>query len=241
LPAGVAIDVHHEEGVVRLVLNRPERRNAVDPATARALHRAIRDAREDVDCRVIVVSGAGVAFCSGWDIDAVAELRDKDADAIEAEFEENRRLLEDLATAPQATIAAVHGPVMGFGIGLVTSCDIAVAARSAVVAMPEITLRVVPGMVMLDLLEAVPRKVALDWLLSGERRSAEHALAAGLFSRLTEDDELEATVSALARRLASHDATTVRETKELFRRLSENPAGAEGTAIAGAVAALLTG
>src|SRR5687768_16582281 len=142
------VDVQLEEGVLRLRLNRPERRNAVDSEMARALHAAVRDARENPDCRVIVLSGAGPSFCSGWDIDAVAALRGQAAEAIEAEFEENRRLLEDLATAPQATIAAVHGSVMGFGIGLVTSCDLAVAARSAVVALPEITLRVVPGMVM---------------------------------------------------------------------------------------------
>lgn len=230
-----------DEGILRLVLNRPERRNAFDGAMARELHSAVRAARENPDCRVIVLSGAGRSFCSGWDIDAVAALRGQDAHVVEAEFEENRRLLEDLAAVPQATIAAVHGSVMGFGIGLVTSCDIAIAARSAVVALPEITLRVVPGMVMLDLLRAVPAKVAFDWLLSGERQPAERALAAGLFSRVAEDDELEETVSALASRLAGHDAATLRETKELFHRLAADPAGAQREAIAGAVSALLMG
>lgn len=236
----MSVDVQLDEGVLRLKLNRPERRNAVDGPMARALHEAVRAARENSECRVIVLSGAGSAFCAGWDVDAVAALRGQAAEAIEAEFEENRRLLEDLATAPQATIAAVHGSVMGFGIGLVTSCDLAVAGRSAVVALPEITLRVVPGMVMLDLLQAVPAKVALDWLLTGERQPAERALAAGFFSRVVGDDELDETVTALAGRLAGHDPATLRETKELFRRLAADPADAQREAIAGAVSALLT-
>jgi enoyl-CoA hydratase/carnithine racemase len=238
--AGGAVLSSRSEGVLRLVLNRPHRRNAVDSATSSLLHELLTDARDDPTVRVIVLSGAGPAFCAGWDIDAIAELRDGDEPSVRAEFERNRRLLDDLETAPQATIACVHGAVMGFGLGLVASCDIAVAARSATVALPEIELGVVPGMVMLDVLEAVPAKVALDWLLSGERQPADRALAAGLLSRVVEDDALEPTVGALAERLAAHDPGTVRETKHLFRRLRGlDRSTAEAEAIAGAVAALL--
>lgn len=228
------------DGVTRLILNRPERRNAVDTPTANALQTALRQAIESPECRVIVLSGAGSTFCAGWDIAAIAELRAGSEADVRAEFEANRRLLSELAAAPQATVAEVRGAVLGFGIGLVSACDIAVAGRSASIGLPEIALGVVPGMVLLDVLDALPSKVALDWLLSGEHHSAEEALAAGLLSRVVADDDLEPAVDALARRLAGHDPETLRETKRMFHRLRAlDRADAESAAIEAAVRALL--
>jgi methylglutaconyl-CoA hydratase len=229
-----------EQGVLTLTVNRPERRNAVDSATADLLQAAVLSVRDDASCRVIVLAGAGPAFCAGWDIQAIAELHGLDASEVERSFERNRGLLEDLEAAPQATIASVHGAVMGFGLGLVASCDIAVAGESAVVGLPEIALGVVPALVMVDLFERLPEKVALDWLLSGERRTAAQGLAAGLFSRVVADDALEAEVATLAATIAGHDPATVRETKRLYRRLrSLDHDAAIREAIATAAAALV--
>jgi methylglutaconyl-CoA hydratase len=231
---------HLEDGVLTLTINRPERRNAIDGATADLLHAAVLAVRDDPSCRVIVITGAGRAFCAGWDIQAIAELRGLDAPEVERSFERNRGLLEDLERAPQATIASVHGAVMGFGLGLVASCDIAVAAESTAVGLPEIALGVVPALVMVDLFERLPEKVALDWLLSGERRTAAQGLAAGLFSRVVGDDAVDTEVSALAAVIAGHDPAAVRETKRLYRSLrSLEHDAAIREAIASAAAALV--
>jgi methylglutaconyl-CoA hydratase len=100
--------------------------------------------RDDPDCQVIVIDGAGPSFCAGWDVEAATALRALPVAAVEAAFERNRVLLEDLESAPQVTVAAVHGAVMGFGLGLVARCDIALAAESTLVALPEIAHRIVP-------------------------------------------------------------------------------------------------
>lgn len=227
-------------GVRRIALDRPARRNAVDPATAAALHRAILDARDDPECSVLVLAGNGPVFCAGWDLDSLGELVASGEDALRAAFAQTRALLEDLAAAPQATVAEVRGGVLGFGIGLVGACDLAVASETTVVALPEIAHGIVPGMVMLDLLGRVPEKVALDWLLTGERRSAADALAAGLVSRVVPDAELEPTVDALAKRLAAHDPAVLRATKRAYRELAALPREhATEVAIEGAVRALL--
>lgn len=216
---GAAVLQRLEAGVLTLTLNRPERRNAVDDATANLLHEAVQAVRDDASCRVIVLAGAGAAFCAGWDIQAVTALREQPVEVVATSLERNVRLLESLASAPQATVAAVHGAVMGFGLGLVANCDIAVAAESTIVSLPEIALGVVPALVMVDLLERLPEKVALDWLLTGEQRTAAEGLTAGLFSRVVPDASLETEISNLAGRLAGHEPETLRETKRLYRRL----------------------
>lgn len=230
------------EGVATLTLARPERRNAIDDATAAALHDALRAATADPDCRAIVLAAEGDVFCAGWDLREIAAMRaGGDRAAVEASFAANRRLLADLAAAPQPTIAAVQGGAMGFGLGLIARCDVVVAARGTVVALPEIAHGVVPGIVMLDLLRTLPRKVALDWLLSGSPVSAEAALTAGLFSRVVDDALLTGEVAALAATIAAHDGAAVRETKALYERLASAAAAeAEREAVRRAVDALLT-
>ena len=228
------------DGVRRIALDRPERRNAVDPATATALHRAILDARDDPACSVIVLAGNGPVFCAGWDLDSLGPLVASGEDAVRAAFADTRALLEDLVAVPQATVAEVRGGVLGFGIGLLGACDLAVASETTMVALPEIAHGIVPGMVMLDLLGRVPEKLALDWLLTGERRSAADALAAGLVSRVVPDEELEGVVAALAERVASHDPAVLRATKRAYRELAALPRErATEAAIDGAVRALL--
>lgn len=228
--------------VASIALNRPERRNAVDGATARLLHEALQEASGSPACRVIVLSGTGKSFCAGWDTEAIAALQASDEESVRAEFEANRRFLADLANAPQVTVAKVHGAVLGFGIGLLAACDIAVAAGSTSIGLPEVALGIVPGMVMLDVLEALPAKLALDWLLTAGKHDAEDALRAGLVSRVVDDARLDDEVDALAARLAAHDAATVQETKRMFRLLDTlERAEAENAAIDAAVRALLRG
>lgn len=229
------------DGVARITIDRPARRNAFDDPTAAALHAALRRAGDDGGCRVVVLAAAGPVFCAGWDLKELARMREQaDPAATRASFVANRALLADLAALPQPTIACVQGPAIGFGLGLLARCDVAIAGRSVPFALPEIVHGVVPGIVMLDLLRTLPAKTALDWLLSGATQTAEDALAAGLLSRVVADDRLTATVDELSATIAGHGLETVRETKRLYRELrTSSDADAEATAIDAAVAALL--
>lgn len=240
-PPSESIRYAQRDGVARITIDRPARRNAFDDPTAAALHAALRRAGDDGDCRVVVLDAAGPVFCAGWDLRALARMREQaDPVATRASFVANRELLADLAALPQPTIAAVQGPAMGFGLGLLARCDVAIAGRGVPFALPEIAHGVVPGIVMLDLLRTLPDKVALDWLLSGTARTAEDALAAGLLSRVVADDRLTATVDELAATIAGHGPEAVRETKRLYRELrASGDEDAEATAIDAAVAALL--
>lgn len=227
--------------VTRITLNRPRRRNAVDGAMCELLRAELRAARERDGCRVVVIGGAGPAFCAGWDLNDIAAKRASgDREGVRAAFEGNRELLRDLAAMPQVTIAQLHGAVMGFGISLAARCDLAVAARDARIALPEVAHGVVPGIVMLDVLEAVTPKVALDWLVSAREVSAERALAAGLVGEVVDGDALAAHVDALARRIAEHPPGAVAATKRLLRELrAVPPAEAQDRAIAASVDALM--
>lgn len=239
---GPAVVTTRERGgaVLRVTLDAPRRRNAMNAASCGLLREAVAAAADDPACRVLVLDATGPAFCAGWDLADIAAKRERgDAGAIADEFAENQRLLHELADLPLLTVAAVQGPAMGFGISLVARCDVAVAASSAVFALPEIVHGIVPAMVALDLADAVGPRVAHEWLLTGSARTAAEAAGAGLVSRVVADDELPAAVDALAATVAAHGADAVRATKRLCRELDTLPRDeAERRAIEEAVRAL---
>ncbi|MBF6619894.1 MAG: enoyl-CoA hydratase/isomerase family protein [Patulibacter sp.] len=241
-PAGPAVVTvrEHDGAVLRVTLDAPRRRNAMNARSCALLREAIATATEDPACRVLVLDATGPAFCAGWDLADIAEKRERgDAQAIADEFAENQRLLHDLAASPLLTVAAVQGPAMGFGISLVVRCDVAIASASATFALPEIVHGIVPAMVALDLSDAVGPRVAREWLLTGSVRTADEAAAAGLVSRVVADDALVTTVDELAATVAAHRADAVRATKRLCRELETLPReAAEQHAIDAAVRAL---
>jgi methylglutaconyl-CoA hydratase len=231
--------VERSGGVLGITLNRPARRNAVDPATLTAFDEAVQAAAAAADCRVILLRGAGQVFCAGWDLQAIAAMRASgDAAAARASFERNREVLDRLAASPQVVVSLVQGAALGFGLGLLSRSDIVLAASSAVFGLPEIGVGVVPAIVMLDVYRQLGEKTALDWLLTGETRSAHEAAAAGVVTRVA--DDLGAAGAMLVERLLGHDPETLRETKALYRRLHGlDERAATRTAIDAAVCALM--
>lgn len=233
------IRTEREGSVATVVLDRPARRNAFDAAMADALSAALAEIEADASIAAVVLRGEGRCFCAGWDLDEIAAMRGRGSAALSAEFERNRAMLNALAALPQPVIAAPHGAVAGFGFSLVARADLAVAAESTRFALPEVRHRVVPAMVMLDLLDLPNRKLALSWLLSGATVSAAEALAGGLVSELTSDEAAAPRAAELAAELAALDPGTLRAAKALFRRLGGLAgAEAEAEAIATAVAAV---
>lgn len=205
------------ERVALVTLNRPDVGNAFNEAVRHRLPELLEQLDQNEGCAAIVLMGAGErAFCVGADI--------KEQRQIGSPVQERRRLrdkawIDRVAKISKPVIAAIHGYCLGGGLELALACDIRMAARSAVFALPETGLGLIPGG---GGTQRLPRVVglgrALDMMLSGDRIDAEQALAAGLVSRLSEDrDSLFAQAQALAVRIAARPPTASAYAKEAAR------------------------
>ena len=163
-------------GVARITINRPERRNAMSYGVMEGLREAMAAARADDDVRVVVLTGAGdQAFCAGADLGGIAENEGA------ANAHEGRGLLADLFrdmwSLGKPIIARVHGYALAGGFGLACACDLVVAADDAVFGTPEINVGLWPYMITVPLLRSMPPKTALDLMMTGRRVDADEGAA----------------------------------------------------------------
>src|SRR5437588_4456685 len=198
------------EGVLRLVMNRPAQRNALSVALMSALQEALERAAADQACRVIIIAGAGPAFCAGHDL---RELRSED-DVSEARRETYRRifaqcsaLMLQIVHLPKPVIAEVHGIATAAGCQLVATCDLAVAAADARFATPGVNIGLFCSTPMVALSRAIGRKRAMEMLLTGEMIDARTALEWGLVNRVVPPPELDEAVGQLAQAIVTQPFT----------------------------------
>lgn len=171
-------------GVVSITLNRPEKRNALSRELMRQLDAAVTQASETAApggpaARVLLLRGAGPAFCSGLDLSEAAEA--------EGAGESARLVAQTLRTlyeTPLVSIAVVQGAALAGGAGLLTACDLAVAERGAAIGYPGIRHGLVSALVSGLLCAQVPRRVARELLLLGQTIDAERAATCGLVNRV---------------------------------------------------------
>jgi enoyl-CoA hydratase/carnithine racemase len=211
-------EVH--DGVARLTINRPERRNAMSFEVMEGLRAAVSAARADGDVRVVVLTGAGDrAFCAGADLGSIAG----NDDAIAAH--DGRGILADLFrdlwSLGKPTIARVRGFALAGGFGLAMACDLVVAAEDAQFGTPEINVGLWPYMITVPLLRSMPRRIALELMATGRRVGAEEAAALGFVNRVVPVEELDAVVDALAVELAGKSSAILRLGLHSFHRASE--------------------
>lgn len=206
-----------EEQVAHLELNRPERLNALDGACLREIGLAMDAFEQDDDVRVIVVSGAGRAFSSGFDLKAQMEQRPEGAEIwreiLDLDFETTMRFWR----SPKPTIAAVHGPCLAGAFELAMSCDITVASEDSTFGEPE--LKFGAGIVTLLLPWLTSPKHAKRIILTADDRiAAPEALSMGLISKVVPDGAHVSTALRMARTIARMDPALVRETKKALNR-----------------------
>ncbi len=200
--------------VARLVLNRPSVRNALDPDLARALVEAIRRASDDPATRVIVLTGAGDAFCAGARLDGLLEaVRAGDSARTGAYFRAIEQVYHSILDARPPTIAMVNGHALAGGCGVATACDVVIASDRAQLGYPEVQLGLAPGMVMALLFRLVGFRLGLELALTGRRVSPEEAARIGLINRVVPHAELEANVQAMAEQLAALSPSALALTK----------------------------
>ena len=208
-----------DRGVLRLTLNRPQARNALSAALMSALIEALGRAATDPQTRVVVIAGAGPAFCAGHDL---REMRtDQRRETYERLFAQCSELMLAIVRLPKPVIAEVHGVATAAGCQLVATCDLAVAAEDARFATPGVNIGLFCSTPMVALTRAVGRKAAMEMLLTGALIDAERAQAIGLINRVVPREALRDAVDALAREIAGKSALTVAIGKEAFYRQAE--------------------
>jgi enoyl-CoA hydratase/carnithine racemase len=214
------IRVSAEAGVGQLQLHRPERVNALNKATLLEINAALDALEADAVVRVIVLSGAGRGFSSGFDLKEQMERRPEGAavwrEVLDLDFSTTMRFWD----SPKPTIAAIHGPCMAGAFEMALACDIAVCSREAVFGEPE--LKFGAGIVTLLLPWVVGPKAAKDIILTGDDAiNAERALALGIVSRVVPEGEHLSTALRIARQMAVVDPDLVRDTKKAINRSYE--------------------
>lgn len=213
-------------GVLRLTLNRPGARNALSSGLMAALQAALDGAAADDATRVVVIAAAGPVFSSGHDLKELAARRtdgDKGAAAYAALFTQCSALMQSIVRHPKPVIAQVQGTATAAGCQLVASCDLAIAADTARFATPGVNIGLFCSTPMVALSRNVPRKAAMEMLLTGEMLGADDAARIGLVNRAVPPEMLEAEVMAMATRIAAKPRATVRTGKEAFYNQLDMP------------------
>ena len=207
------------DGVLRLTLNRPEARNALSIELMTALLEALGRAAGEPHDRVVVIAGAGPAFCAGHDL---RELRqDPRRETYQRIFALCSELMLTIVRLPKPVIAEVQGVATAAGCQLVATCDLAVAAEEARFATPGVNIGLFCSTPMVALSRAVGRKAAMEMLLTGELIDAAAARSLGLINHVVPREGLRSAVDELARQIAGKSALIVKIGKEAFYRQAE--------------------
>ena len=215
------IRAERDGGIERLVIDRPERRNAFDRATCEALGDAIERATRDPATRVVVIKGAGDTFSAGRDLKAAAAAREAGSDPF-AEDEAWVRIFHLLHRAPVPSLAVVRGFAVAGGFTLAMGCDFVVAERTARFGAFEMRHGFPAAVCTPVLARLAGPRIALELALLGEAVGAERMAALGLVNRLAEDaDDLARVEAELAGRIAALDPRAVRQTRAMLRAASE--------------------
>lgn len=208
-----------EGSIAILTLNRPAARNSLSLELIDDLHAALNEARDDSTVRGVVIAAAGPAFCAGHDLKQL-NARHSDPDGGRAYFAHTMAACSDMMQAiiamPKPVIAAVQGIATAAGCQLVASCDLALASGAAGFATPGVDIGLFCSTPMVALTRNVPRKHAMEMLLTGETISADRAREMGLVNRVVPAAEVLPTALALAERIAANGPLALRVTKELM-------------------------
>lgn len=201
------IAVSVADRVARITLSRPERKNAMGPQMVNELLYALDDAKDDPEVRVVVLTGAGEAFCAGGDLKQMSSGGEGPKLEPKGDYAD---LLARFTGLGKPTVARVNGVAMGGGLGLVAACDFAIACESATLGTPEIKRGLFPMMIMAVLMRVVSKRRLLEMMLLGETLSAARAAELELVNRAVPDEALDREVDALAATLAKQSPTAMR-------------------------------
>ncbi len=214
------------DGILRLTMNDPKRRNALSEAMLAALASAFTDAGTDDAVRVVVLAANGPAFCAGHDLKEMTAGR-AGADGGRAYFArvmtQCSAVMQGIVACPKPVIAEVSGIATAAGCQLVASCDLAIAADTAKFSTPGVHIGLFCSTPMVALSRNVANKHAMEMLLTGDMIPAARAAEMGLVNRAVTADDLQDTTLELARKIASKSSLTLATGKRAFYAQREMP------------------
>jgi len=209
------LDLAFDSGIATIMLNRPDKRNAISFELIAELLRALDEVKNS-SARVLILTGAGKAFCSGLDLDNLKSLIGR---TPEQNLEDSRTmvsLFRSLYEFPKPTIAAVNGAAIAGGTGLALLCDFTLAVPEAKFGYTEVRIGFVPAIVSTFLLRQVGEKIARDLLLTGRIFEAEEALRIGLLTEIVPQERLMERARQLAAQLMESSPLSLAYTKRLL-------------------------
>ncbi len=210
------LHVHQQAGTI--ILNRPEKRNALNRQLLRELQQALEDFHLQRSVRAVILTGAGSAFCAGMDLHEMLQTAEAE-NAYELwhqDAELYRQLLEQMLRFPKPLIAAVNGPAVAGGAGLVLGCDVVLASQEAKFGLPEPLRGLVAGMVTPLLVFRIGGGQAARLLLTCQLLSAQEALARGVFHELVPGEKLWARAVEVAQACAQGAPEALQLTRKML-------------------------
>ena len=209
------VELGYQDEVARLTLNRPDKRNALSFQLLDELTRAL-DEVENSTAQVLILTGAGKAFCAGMDLEELKTLTGKSHAENVADSRKMAQIFRRLYEFSKPTIAAVNGAAIAGGIGLATMCDFTLAVPEAKFGYTEVRIGFVPAIVSSILVWQVGHKIARDLLLTGRIFDATEAYRLGLVNEVAGADQLINRSGELAMQLMENSPTSLRLTKRLI-------------------------
>ena len=218
-PEYATLTLDYDGPLAVLTLNRPDKRNAISYELIDELLRALQQI-EKSDAQILILTGAGKAFCSGMDLDNLRAITQRAPDENRADSEMMAHLFCSLYDFPKVTIAAVNGPAIAGGCGLATLCDFTLTSAEASFGYTEVRIGFLPAIVSTFLLRQVGEKHARDLLLTGRIIGAEEAFRIGVVNEVVAPDKLQERARELASVLLRNSPASLLATKRLLRKYS---------------------
>lgn len=210
------IDIAEDANIVTITLNRPEKLNAFVGHMRRDLAEALEEAASDHSVRVVIITGAGRAFCAGGDVGFMAELiENKDSEEFSRLLGAARRVITTIRQMTKPVIAAINGPASGAGFNLALACDLRIASTAATFSQSFVKVGLHPdwgGTYFLP--RMVTANKACEMFFLGDAIDAEEALNLGLVNRVVKPEELESTTRQLAERLRDAPPISIAAAKQ---------------------------
>ena len=208
-----------EADVARITIDRPDRRNAINADVVRGLSEALARADGDADVKVVVLTGAGdKAFCAGGDLGGMTDESRVAQHEMRAEVGE---LFLQMRASRLPIVARVNGHALAGGFGLMLACDLVVATTEAEMGTPEINIGLWPFMITAVIQRDVPRKVALELMLTGRRMTSEEAARWGFVNRVVPSVELDSAVDEIVAAVTSKSPLIAALGKRSFYRAED--------------------
>lgn len=210
------VNIQKENKVATIILNRPERLNSFAGRMRDEIYESLEEMGKDDTIRTVILTGAGRGFCTGADVEYLAQLnRERDWEGFRGLLIAGKKAVSQIRKMEKPVIAMINGPAAGGGLNLALACDIRIASKKAVFGQTFIRLGLHPdwsGTYFLPRL--VGEAKACELMLTGEVIDAREALRIGMVNRVVPHDELEAVTMKMAKKLASHPPAVVRLVKQ---------------------------